>query len=534
MKLNEYIKKNKTFSVFLFLFIVWTGYLLILALTANREIIFYDWVGDTFVNSQYSSEIPILRYILEPIVAITLILDGYDLLIAFIYTAVIYRIVYFHLKKKGYLNSKKTKLLWYPVKDWFRFSFILISIGIIFGLLIVLFLFLFAGFFYVNLYWMAVLQITVLSCLIAIIIKGFILIVKYMHPRLKLNYAKKKRFNLSPARSRFTKYFRSFRREFTYVIGFSMLMCGVGMLLLTVNFPMHRVEADLENDEVLLDFHVHTYMSDGWLSPQQRVDWYLAHGIDGAAFSDHDNLRGAKIASKYVKDQDLDFKVFYSEEWTDHENGIHMNIFGLKETIVPLESEAEGGAPAMNAEDTIAYVKDQGGYIVVNHYNYNFNPNGGFGTPYNLTTLMEWGVDGFEIVNGGHPKHYKIREFCFNNSLICIGGSDIHSNKELNTFIKLKLANPDEFTIDDVFTELQKNEHQVVGINLNPKDFRLPELMYALELDYVEDFIEYLLNLNSFQLLSWIVWSSGGFLLIAYLYFHIKNSELKKFKQKIL
>lgn len=534
LNLKEFVQKNKVFSTFLFLFLLWTVYLIILAITANREVIFYDYLSQENVNSEYSSGVPLLRYFIEPIIGVALIIDGYDLAFAFVYTAIIYRLGYFHAKKKGKLESEKAKLLWYPFKDWIRFSFILLSISILSGLFLVLFIFIFAGFFYVNLYWMTILLVVMISNLIAIIIKGIIIIIKFLHPKLKLNYGKLKRFNLPPARSKREKYFRSFRREFVYVATFSLLLSGIGMVLLTAQFPMHTIKTDLDDDEVLLDFHVHTYLSDGWLSPQQRVDWYIAHGIDGAAFSDHDNLRGAQIASKYVKDNDLDFTVFYAEEWTDHENGIHMNIFGLKETIVPLESEAIGGAPAMDAKDTIKYVKEKGGYVMVNHYNYNENPDGGFGTPYSLEDLMNWGVDAFEIVNGGRLQHYKIREFCLNNSLACIGGSDIHTNKELNTFVKLRLNNTDDMDLDEIFRALKKNEHEVIGVNMNPKNVRIHELFHALELDYIEDFIEYLLNLNALQILSWIIWTSGGFSLMTFFYMRAKKADIEKLRQKIL
>ncbi|MGV9206138.1 MAG: PHP domain-containing protein [Promethearchaeia archaeon] len=534
MEIRTFLKKNKRFSVILILFLVWIAILTIFTLTADRTIIFYDWLGMRDVSAQYTSKIPLLRYFLEPIIGLSLVIDGYGILEAMISTLIICRIVTYHFKKKGYLESKKAKLLWYPVKDWLRFTFIVLSVTILSGLLLVLLIYLTIGFLYVNLYWMAVLQIFMFIAIALIIGKAVVIVIKYLHPKLKLHYKNKKRYNLPKARTKRVKYFRIFRREFVYVMGVSLLIAGSGIILQTIRFPMHTIETDLEEDELLLDFHVHTFMSDGWISPEERVDWYIEHGIDGGAFSDHDNLRGAEVASKYVKENNLDFKVFYAQEWTDHENDIHMNIFGLRETIVPLESETEDGPKAMNAEETIQYVKENGGSIMVNHYNYNENPDGGYGMPYSLEQLKNWGVDGFEIVNGGHPKDLRIREFCLNHSLACVGGSDIHENKELNTIAKLKLNNTEDYNITDVFNAMKQNTHEVVGINLNPKEVRLHELFYALELDYIEDFAEYLLNLDSFQLLSWISWSLGFFILFMFLYFKGKNIDLEELKEKIL
>ncbi|MFO8020085.1 MAG: PHP domain-containing protein [Promethearchaeia archaeon] len=534
MEIRGFLKKNKVLSVIIILFLGWIITLTGLAFTANKEIIFYDWLAMKDVSDQYRSQIPLLRYFLEPIIGLSLVLNGYNISAGIISTVIIYRIVYFHLKKKGYLESKKAKLLWYPVKDLIRFSFMVSSVAILLGLLLVWIIFLTVGFLYVNLYWMAILQTFIFISVTLIILKAVVILIKYIHPKLKLNYKNKKRYNLPKAHTKPVKYFRIFRREFVYVMGISFLVAGSGMILLTVHFPMHEIETDLEEDEFLLDFHIHTYMSDGWISPEERVDWYMAHGIDGAAFSDHDNLRGAEAASKYVEEHNLDFKVFYSMEWTDHENGIHLNIFGLKETIVPLESKTEEGPKAMNAEETIKYVKDNGGFVMVNHYNYNDNPDGGFGTPYSLEELNDWGVDGFEIVNGAHPQDLRIREFCLNKSLACIGGSDIHDNRELNTFVKIKLNNTENYNVTDVFSVLKQNTHEVVGINLNPNEVRLHELFYALELDYIEDFTEYLLNLNTYQLLSWMLWSTGLFSLFALLYLRAKKWDLQKLREKIL
>lgn len=167
----------------------------------------------------------------------------------------------------------------------------------------------------------------------------------------------------------------------------------------------------------------------------------------------------------------------------------------------------------------IAYVKSKGGYVTVNHYNYDPNPQGGFGVPYTLEQLRDWGVDGFEIANGDDVEAREIREFCLNNtniyneSLICLGASDIETSRELDAFVKLKLDDPTNKTIDNIFKNLRKNNHSVITINLFSNQVNFPRVLNDFGFKLLEDYLNYLLNLNSFQILSWIVWSSIGYTL---------------------
>ncbi|GAG94288.1 unnamed protein product, partial [marine sediment metagenome] len=236
----------------------------------------------------------------------------------------------------------------------------------------------------------------------------------------------------------------------------------------------------------------------------------------------------------YVESNNLDFVVWIGAEWTDNERDIHMNYYGLEEEIVaPMSKTSLGSSLALNASDMITYVKNNGGYVIVNHYNFDLNPEGGYGRPYTLEQLRDWGVDGFEIVNGDDVEAKEIREFCLNNtnsyneSLICFGGSDIHSSEELNAFIKLRLDDPANKTIDSIFKNLRSNNHSVITIKLHSNLIDFPGVFNVLGFELLEDYLNYLLNLNSFQILSWISWSSIGYVLIILTYRKMKKTVLK-------
>ncbi len=548
MSLIGFIKKNKLFSIFSIGFLIWITFLIILSFIAKREVIFLDAVASypgTDVSYQYSSVLPWTRYLLEPFAALSYIfVEDYEWIIGFIIVFVILRIVYSVFRWRGLVGTEKSRLLLYPIKDIIRTSFIVFTVLVLTGFAIVGTLYATTGLYYVNLHFMLIVQIIIPVCFIVIGIKVVLISIKWFHPLLKLDYSKKKRYKKSIRQSKIRNLPKVMRREISYILGISLFLLGSNLLLISTYLPGHIIVPnpgyELGEDELLLDFHVHTTFSDGWLTPEERVMWYIDHGIDGAAFSDHDNLRGSEAAQAFVEVNNLDFIVIKAEEWTDHDRdtGLHMNIFGLNKTIIPLESSIPGGPMALNASDTIDYVKTNGGFITVNHY------SGSPGSPYTYVQLYNWGVDGFEIVNGAGIRAESIRAFCLNltgelgtRRLACMGGSDIHTNQELNTFTRIKLADPTNLTLANIFATLKNNTHQVVAIDLYPDVYHIPESLDFLNdigFGIFEGVANYFANIDSFQVLSWIIWSCFGYLLIAFFYRQIKKLDLEKVRRKIL
>ncbi|TFG19414.1 MAG: hypothetical protein EU533_06815, partial [Promethearchaeota archaeon] len=509
MSIKSIIIQNKLFTILSIGFIAWLALLLSL-LTNNHEIIFYDTLAQVDISSSYTSVNPISRYIIEPFFAIALVLEmEFSWMFLYLIFYPVVRGSFLVFKKRN--RSEKLNIILIMLKDMTRFTFKIIVSAVLIVLVIVLIGAMIQGFFFINRYFMIPIQIAVHSAILIIFIKFVYLLLRLVHPGLKLYYRKQSKKSKSKRISS-SKRFKKVKNELIYYIGIGCLLLGLNIVLISAPFPTHNIiPTSMDDDEFLIDLHVHTVYSDGWLTPEERVVWYINQGIDIAAFSDHDNLRGAYAAQKFVEDNNLDFTVLIAEEWTDHENDIHMNYFGLEEEIVPLESYTPNGPKAMNASDLIQYVKSNGGYITVNHYNYDPNPRGGFGMPYSLQELRDWGVDGFEIVNGGSysGKYQLIRQFCLDNNLTCVGGSDIHVNEDLNTFIRIRLADPTNKTVENIFQTLQQNLHQVVAIEFAPKLVNFPSELDDLGFYIFEDFINYLFNIDACQAISWISWSSG-------------------------
>ncbi len=533
MKIYSLVKNNKFFTVFSTVFLVWFIFLLILVLIGQRTVIFYDTLGQIDVSSEFISRYPVFRYILEPFAALAFLLkDEFTWMFIFLVFYPIFRGFYLILKKKGLLKSQKYRYMTYLIDDIISFSFQILTLSILIVGLYILIGFSVQGYFFVSRSFMVPIQFAVHLGYFLIIIKGSYTLIKLFHPKLRLNLSKK--IQKSKGKSKLLRI----KRESKLYVGIGVLLLSSSIILISTPFPPHEIipTVPLEDDEFLFDFHVHTTFSDGWLTVEERVNWYIQQGISGAAFSDHDNLRGATTASNHVMEHGLDFTVFMAEEWTDNENDIHMNIFGLSEEIVPLQSYTPGGPLAMNASDTISYVKSNGGFIIVNHYNYDPNPEGGFGVPYTWNQLRDWGVDGFEIVNGGSysGKYLQIRQFCLDNNLTCIGGSDIHTNEDLNTFIKMRLNDPTNLTITNIFETLKNNTHQVIAIDLYPEVVDFPGDINDFGFYVLEDFINYVLNMDLYQALSWILWLCIGYTLFFLVYRKVKSTNLRILKSKII
>ncbi|MFX1260225.1 MAG: PHP domain-containing protein [Promethearchaeota archaeon] len=538
MALKAFFKKNKFFSFITLVFIIWILFLIILAIFNERNVIFWENISNSDVSLEYLSVLPPLRYILEPIAQLSFILEmEFSWLFIVIIFYPILRIIYLILRRKGVIHSKKLRLLINPLVDVIRFAYKVLMLTILVIGLIMLGGYLIQGYYFVGRYFMIPVQIGVHLSIILIVIKTLYVLIRLFHPKLQCNYSKKRKKKVKQRIK--SRSLKAIKREFVYLAGICSLLLAINIVLISIPFPTHRIVpiVPLEDDEFLFDFHVHTTFSDGWLTPEERVLWYIEQGISGAAFSDHDNIRGATAAQKFVEANGLQFIVFMAEEWTDNENDIHMNYFGIAEELVPLQSYTPGGPRAMNTSDTIAYVKANGGYITVNHYNCKPNPNGGVGVPYNLTQLKDWGVDGFEIINGGNygGKYQLIRDFCLNNNLTCIGGSDIHTNEPLNTFVKIKLSDPTNLTITNIFGTMKTNlNHEVIAIELNPKEVDFPGDLNDFGFYVIEDFINYFLNVDMYQSLSWIIWSGAVYIIIFLSYRKIKTVDLAFLKRKIL
>ncbi len=213
--------------------------------------------------------------------------------------------------------------------------------------------------------------------------------------------------------------------------------------------------------------------------------------------------------------KNLNFTVIIAQEYTISEPRIHLNIYGIRENINPIEY-LEGiplqspyfDSKFLNVSDMIKYVKENGGYVTVNHY--------GDIKLYTWEQFRDWGVDGFEVANGGSEQNKNLTKFCKDNNLILIGGSDIHEGKDLDTFVKVRLDDPANKSLDAIFAALKRGDQEIVVIekqygDQSPFSFLNPKMF------------KYFSGLSDSQRISWLIWSLTSYFVGSLFYFSIRK-----------
>ncbi|KAJ1733767.1 hypothetical protein LPJ61_001409 [Coemansia biformis] len=178
---------------------------------------------------------------------------------------------------------------------------------------------------------------------------------------------------------------------------------------------------------ILLDAHLHTTYSDGVLSPGQVVEYARANGYNAIIVTDHQGVEGSIAAKEYAEKHHKDqITVITGMEYTCCR--IHMNLIGINESVTvspPFPSDDE-------LRSVINKVHGMGGLVIVNHIpwsNTTLLPWDVARLPNNPTReqLLEWGVDGFEVVN---QNTFDLRSYQFvqqhSDRLVALTGSDMH------------------------------------------------------------------------------------------------------------
>ena len=145
------------------------------------------------------------------------------------------------------------------------------------------------------------------------------------------------------------------------------------------------------------DTHLHTEYSgfnklgvmkfpESVTQPERQVYRMRELGMDVMAITDHDEIAGAFIAERYARNFD-DIEVIVGEEVTTADG----EVIGLF-----LNEKIPYGLPV---EETIDIIRSQGGLAIAPHP---FSMH----APGLQERILDLDIDGFEIVNGGHPDLY--------------------------------------------------------------------------------------------------------------------------------
>jgi len=167
---------------------------------------------------------------------------------------------------------------------------------------------------------------------------------------------------------------------------------------------------------VLANLHTHTTQSNGFLTPEQAVLWHLKRGYKVVAITDSNTVKGGEIAKKFVESANLHsalriphsfpLTVLVGEEFRGK---THLLMLNIRRDISPRD---------FDVPSAIKEVKRQGGIVIAAH------PWSG---RHSIYELLEWGVDGFEIVNNAVLGDEKLRSLCRKHGLAVLGSLDFRS-----------------------------------------------------------------------------------------------------------
>jgi hypothetical protein len=151
---------------------------------------------------------------------------------------------------------------------------------------------------------------------------------------------------------------------------------GAFYYLSSFRAPTHKLNTPF----TAFDFHTHTTISNGLLTPQQQIDWHRARGFKGLAFTESDRLM-PQSTLEALRAANPDMLLLSGSEY--HGRDAHLLFYGLK---TPISSRN------YDARRALAEAKKQGATVIVAHPWH----------PARFTTQqwMEMGVDGFEAWNG--------------------------------------------------------------------------------------------------------------------------------------
>lgn len=172
------------------------------------------------------------------------------------------------------------------------------------------------------------------------------------------------------------------------------------------------------------DSHVHTHYSgftnlrvlrfpESVTSPEKQVDCARKHGLDVLCITDHNQVEGGFVAERYAKQFD-DIEVIVGDEIMTSDGEIIG--LGLTEYIEPF----------LTIEETVDIIREQGALTIAPHP-FSFHVQG------LKEKIFDIDLDGFEVINGGHPDAYanSFAQRVFDrypDKWAAISASDAHSN----------------------------------------------------------------------------------------------------------
>ena len=186
------------------------------------------------------------------------------------------------------------------------------------------------------------------------------------------------------------------------------------------------------------DFHIHTFFSDGNVSPVTRVEEAYSEDLDVIAISDHieyrpnmpdktttDHNRSYELAKDAAFGSDL--ILIHSAEITRAMPPGHFNVIDIKDAN-PLENFVNKNqwSDSTHVTEALKEAKRQGAFLFWNHPAFPTPDNKSTWHPAHQRLLDEGLMMGIEIVNGERYEPIAF-QWCLDHNLTILANTDVHS-----------------------------------------------------------------------------------------------------------
>ncbi|MCM4168598.1 hypothetical protein KCTC52924_02176 [Arenibacter antarcticus] len=291
------------------------------------------------------------------------------------------------------------------------------------------------------------------------------------------------------------------RKKLLRILGNLPLLVGIGfgifVILLFIPLPNNTIVNNSQND-ILVTTHTHTeYSHDGLTSQKNMWKWHKRNGFDAFFITDHANHKKTLEFSEQQRNNKFPLKplVLVGQE---HSGSNHMSLLGLDGSFVTKDKPDSS---------IVKLTHKYGGAVIVNHW---FDGKGKEKEFYKAL-----GVDGFEIENVGKELYYdrsqfrELKKYCEENGLIMVGGLDYHGYGRVcaiwNAFTIPNWSGMDpdhkESAILQILRERDQSKLKVLMYRDRPLNEGLSPLFGP-----IVTVVNYFRTLNSFQVVSWILW----------------------------
>lgn len=164
---------------------------------------------------------------------------------------------------------------------------------------------------------------------------------------------------------------------------------------------------------MILDIHLHSFFSDGINSPVEMAQQVKKLGLSGFALTDHDTVKGHKIAKETAKK--LKLKFIPGIEVTSAEG----HILGLfVEELIP---------PNLSAAETVDKIHELGGVAIAVHPYDHFRP----GVKDAVKTVKFDYIETYNTRTLFIPDNWKAQKAADELNLKTVAGSDAHAIEEV-------------------------------------------------------------------------------------------------------